>query len=239
MFLKIRKHLARWIYKEETFETHFNLPLKYRDSALLAVNERIIELPFIFSHIPTKAPSLKILDFGCARSWLSLSLASLGHRVAGIDLRDYPFHHPNFKFRQGNILELTETGFDAVISLSTLEHVGLNAYGASDDHSQLDQVVQKIYTLLKPGGLLILTLPVGKPSVDAFERSFAPEEVKDLMQEHSLKLDYEHYFRRKDALHWAPCTQAQIHSVANDLHARRMFGSGVNGIGCYVFAKKA
>jgi cyclopropane fatty-acyl-phospholipid synthase-like methyltransferase len=238
MFQKIRKHLARKIYQEANFETHFNLPLKFQNGSLVATNERIVELPFVFAHIPQGQPPLHILDFGCARSWLSLSLAAMGHQVLGIDLRDYPFQHPQLTFRQENILKLPSEKFDIVISLSTLEHVGLGAYGATYDPSQLEDVIDKIGALLKSDGMLILTLPVGKPSVDQFERSFAPDEIKHLMQEHALSLACENYYCRTDGLYWKPCPPTRIREVDNDLHARKKIGSGVNGLGCYVFLKK-
>ena len=78
MFLiisKIRKNIAKLIYNETNYETHFNVPIKYQYNKLKAVNERIIEYPFIFNQILTNKSPKKVLDFGCTRSWLSIALS--------------------------------------------------------------------------------------------------------------------------------------------------------------------
>jgi len=67
----------------------------------LIVNERIIEYPFIFQNLNLRKGS-KILDFGCWESKLSIELASLGFKVIGVDLNNYEFSHPNFKFIKGD-----------------------------------------------------------------------------------------------------------------------------------------
>ncbi len=126
---RIRRKLSRWIACDPRVEQFFTLPFRFFDQRGYIVNERIIEMPFIFSELGARPGKLKILDVGCTNSWLSISLASLGHEVYGVDMRSYSFSHPNLVFFQGDVLNLKETGFDAVVALSTLEHVGLGAYG--------------------------------------------------------------------------------------------------------------
>ena len=237
MHPKIRRNLAKIIYRETTFATHFNVPIKFDQREIKAVNERIIETPFIFSSIESDNNPKKILDFGCTRSWISLSLASLGHNVYGIDIRDFPFQHPNFIFKKGNILDFEIRNFDYIISLSTLEHVGLGAYGEEYDHQAFFKVIHKINWLLKPDGRFILTLPVGRPSSDQFEKSFSPNEILDLILTRGFYLVKENYFRRFDYIYWSPCSKEEIAGVSNDLQARKKGGSGVNGVGCYIFQK--
>lgn len=237
MHPKIRHKLAKIIYSETTFATHFNVPIKFDQREVRAVNERIIEIPFIFSAIEPGNSSKKILDFGCTRSWISLSLASLGHNVYGIDLRDFPFQHPNFIFKKGNILDFEIRHFDYIISLSTLEHVGLGAYGEEYDHQAFSKVINKINRLLNSDGRFILTLPVGMPSSDQFEKSFSPNEILELILTRRFFLVKENFFRRFDQKYWSPCSKKEIAGVSNDLQSRKKAGSGVNGIGCYIFQK--
>ena len=237
MLRKIRRTVSRLIYQQTTFETYFNVPLKFKHTGGMVINERIVQIPFVFSSILLKNETKKILDFGCSRSWLSLSLASMGHSVYGIDLRDYPFSHPNFVFQKLNIMDFQEQDFDYVISLSTLEHVGLGAYGEPYTQQALVDVVKKVHFLLKGGGTLLLTLPVGISSVDHFEKSFAPAEILDLVTGHNFHLIEERYFKRRPGTHWQPCTQEEIAVVSNIFEARNQFGSGVNGVGCFNFVK--
>lgn len=182
------------VYGNVSFETHFNVPMKFSKGKLKATNERIVEIPFVLSEVATAPPRLKILDFGCARSWISLSLASMGHDVFGIDLRQYVFEHPNFNFDKCDILQYRNKAFNYVISLSTWEHVGLGAYGEEYDEAAAMAVLQKMRNLLIPGGKLLLTLPVGKPSVDRFEKSFSPMEIKSILKENGFAMEKEKYF---------------------------------------------
>jgi len=234
-FTKIRRKLSKLIYEADNFEKHFNVPIKFWKKRVKVVNERIVEMAFVHSQI--QAESLKLLDFGCSWSWLSLSLASLGHTVFGVDLRDYDFQHENFTFYKGNILDFDEQDFDCVVGLSTLEHVGLGAYGEDYNPQVLSDVTQKIYKILKKTGVLILTVLVGVPSVDNFERSFAPEEIIELITQANFGLKKERYFYRRNGKEWLVCSQEAIRKVHNDFESRREYGSGVNGIGCFVFGK--
>jgi 2-polyprenyl-3-methyl-5-hydroxy-6-metoxy-1,4-benzoquinol methylase len=233
----IRQTLTRLIRRQISFETHFNVPIKFKHKGSIVINERIVEIPFIFSSISLDNHTKKILDFGCTRSWLSLSLASLGHSVYGIDLRDFPFTHPNFVFQKINILDLQECDFDYIVSLSTLEHVGLGAYGEPHSQQALVDVVKKVHLLLKEDGTLLLTLPIGMPSEDIFEKSFAPEEILELFSSHAFHLIEERYFNRHKGIDWRPCTREEIALVSNSLQERNKFGSGVNGVGCFNFSK--
>ena len=237
MLTKIRRNLAQLIYSGTTFDTHFNVPIKFDRNDVKAVNERIVEIPFIFSAIEHDNKPKKILDFGCTRSWMSLSLASLGHEVYGIDLRDFHFQHQSFIFQKINILDFEIRNFDFVISLSTLEHVGLGAYGEKYDQQALSKVVNKINWLIKPGGRFILTLPVGIPSSDQFEKSFSPDEIIELIVNGKFILSKGNYYKRFDHKYWLPCSKKEIAHVSNDFRSRKKVGSGVNGVGCYIFKK--
>jgi len=90
---------------------------------------------------------------------------------------------------------------------------------------------------LKGGGTLILTLPIGIPSEDIFEKSFAPEEIRSLHTGHGFHLVEERYFKRQEGSNWQPCTREEIAVVSNSLETRHEFGSGVNGVGCFNFVK--
>ncbi|PYI52116.1 hypothetical protein [Paenibacillus flagellatus] len=56
------------------------------------------------------------------------------------------------------------TKYSRIVSLSTVEHVGQHAYGENKigDREAPLFAIQKIYNLLEPGGLALITVPFGK-----------------------------------------------------------------------------
>jgi len=93
------------------------------------INERIVEIPFVIQNIPVST-DVKILDLGCMESSLPIHLASVGYNVIGVDMRPFPYSHPNFKFIEADIVNLPfpDEDFGAVSCVSTLEHIGLSFY---------------------------------------------------------------------------------------------------------------
>lgn len=155
------------------------------------VNERIVELPFAFGALSRLAPGARVLDVGGAESSFSLSAASLGYEVTVVDPRPLPFEHPALT---GVVARLDqwdppEEPFDAAFFISTIEHIGLGAYGEGGDgpgsagtEERADrQALEKVARLLSPTGLLILTVPYGRARVDELERVYDREELQLLL----------------------------------------------------------
>lgn len=145
-------------------------------------SERIIEYPLVFASLP-KSKS-KILDVGCRYSKLSIQLASLAHEVYGIDLFRYKMKHPNFTFIQGYILEppFKKNFFDVIISVSTIEHIGLSFYGEEGNPVGDHEAVRSIYRLLKPGGMFLMTVPFGVPRDTFWYRIYNCERLESLLK---------------------------------------------------------
>lgn len=115
--------------KDINFLTYFNSPIKYVRGEWY-VTEKIVEQACVLNDIALSGKGKRILDFGCTRNYLSLQCSSLGYEVVGVDLRKYNHTHPNFHSYQKDILEYNDvTGFDYIITISVLEHVGLGFYG--------------------------------------------------------------------------------------------------------------
>lgn len=152
--------------------------------------ERIIEYPLVFQYLDKNCRS--ILDFGCVEDLLPIHLASLGYNVTGLDFRPYPFTHPNFKVVQANILswDPPREEYDCVISVSTIEHVGLGGYGdpAKNDGDKI--AVAKLLAALKPGGKLIVSVPFGKPTIQRNMRIYNHNKLCELIP----NIEVERYF---------------------------------------------
>jgi SAM-dependent methyltransferase len=154
------------------------------------LNERIIEIPFVIDRLAQMAKSSRILDLGCMESALPLFLAGLGFQVTGLDFRRYPYRVPNFEFVQGSILDLPfEKGtFDAATCVSTIEHIGIGFYSDPKDNLSADRKgMLEIQRVLKPKGLLILTVPFGKALVNQQQRIYDHAGLARLLEGFSVK----------------------------------------------------
>jgi SAM-dependent methyltransferase len=140
-----------------------------RKSTILAY-ERPLEYLFLWSNlipllaVPEKVRSeVKILDVGGAESLLSKTLAELGFDTYVIDINDVDAGKA--KFIKANIFDydFPENMFNIIISISTIEHVGLPCYGQTIHDRDGDiKTMHKIYKWLAPEGIAIITLPYGK-----------------------------------------------------------------------------
>jgi hypothetical protein len=84
----------------------------------------------VLRNIPPEAST--VLDFGAVESMLPMTLAAPGRRVTVWDRRPYAFAHPLLSVVPQDLLSETPPGlgtFDIVISVPTIEHLGLDSYG--------------------------------------------------------------------------------------------------------------
>lgn len=172
--------------------------------------ERMVEIPNILANIPKK--SSKILDIGCRYSLLPLQLASLGHNVTGVDIHKYNGQHPNFKFVKGDFLKipLKANFFDLVISLSTIEHIGLGFYGEKKDKDGDKKAIQKVHKILKKGGVLLLTAPFGKPIDSSWYRVYNLKRIRNLLR--GFKIEQLSIYREVDG-RWIPSVIIEAEQV--------------------------
>lgn len=160
------------------------------------VNERIIEIPFAIQAVAGLARRAKILDLGCTESPLPLQLAALGYQVTGFDFREYPYQHPNLTFVQGDMTKLPfESGrFDAVFSISTIEHVGIGFYTDPKEVREADKnAMAEILRVLKPGGIFVLTAPFGVKTQTEHQRVYDQKSLEDLLG--SLRIEQRRYYK--------------------------------------------
>jgi len=172
------------------------------------VSERIVEVPFAMAALSRLERGARILDVGSAESTFPLSAASLGYEVTAIDPRPLPYSHPNLE-SHASLLEDWQAPaepFAAVFLISTIEHVGLGAYGervygspehgAGADAALLDRVRE----LLSPEGLMILTAPYGTRVLTELERIYDEESLSSLLA--GWEVLKRQIVVRRDALIW-------------------------------------
>jgi SAM-dependent methyltransferase len=206
------------------------IPDMASESIVVRMNERIVELPLIYS-LAAPQQGKRVLDFGCNESKFALELASLGCEVTGVDLERYRLEHPNLSFLQGDFLdaELPANSFDLVTAISALEHTGLSYY-SGDKGERADQlVVNKFFELLKPEGELIVSVPVGvEEEFPPYYRSYG-RAVYELFSQFELLNSY--FFSGKDrdatrenACYWSPCTEDEAFQQKNKLQGLSAVG---------------
>jgi SAM-dependent methyltransferase len=223
------------VNKPPTYSNYFNTPVKFLKQGWF-INERIVELAFVHKQIELDGKGKRILEFGCTRSNLALQLASLGYDVVGVDLREYTFTHPRLKFYKGDLMDFEDNeGFDYITAISSVEHIGLGAYGEEQRESTLYEITSKLSHLLKQGGKIIITVPFGRRYQDRFLRSFSHEEILSLFRSDNLKLITERFYRRTDFKFYEPANVEEAKEVYNSKGYRGP--TGVNCVGCFVWEK--
>lgn len=160
------------------------------EAHLRLVNERIVESPFAMAALWRLAPSARILDIGSTESTFALSAASLGFRVTAIDPRRVRYAHPNLDTYHGRFEDWdppAAEAFDAVFLISTVEHVGIGAYGqdsyggAGIGDGADRAMVERVRGLLAPDGILVLTTPIGTRGIDSLQRTYDEEALEKLL----------------------------------------------------------
>ncbi len=185
--------LVGWLYQKYG---------KNVSSADLLISERIIELPMLHQFLGSifRQPIGKILEIGHVASSAALELASLGFDVSAIDLRPYPFTHPNLKSIEGDFLKHDfNTEFDAIFSLSTIEHFGISKrYGGEDEKENTldEEAFSKISKLLKSTGKAIISVPYAKVFVSGiWFRVYTRDDIENKLNK-VFKIEEARYYRR-------------------------------------------
>lgn len=118
-------------------------------------NERTVELPIVMRAISTR-PGARVLEIGNV-------LAHYG--VAGHTVVDK--YEPAQGVLNQDVIDFhDDRGFDLIVSISTLEHIGFEE--EIDDPGKPRRVADHLASLLAPGGTAIITFPLGyNPHLDA------------------------------------------------------------------------
>lgn len=201
----------------------FNPPIAVEydehDQAFWAgTTERIVERTWILRQLSGFAPGAKLLDVGSNESTLALELASNGYHVTAIDVRPYPLLHPNLQVVQGDICDsgLPSDWFDGVISLSTIEHIGLGAYGDSRS-DLLATALSEIRRVLKPNGKLLITAPFGRSTVTELHRIFDSESLREVLT--GWEIETLEFGRKIDGKTWiSPVPEQAVNGLPSDLN---------------------
>lgn len=160
----------------------------------------IIEKNWILKRI-ANYPRGSVLDFGSGPSaGFGREFARMDFKVTCIDLKPPKFamSFSNLKYIQGDILAILmpEASFDIIVSNSSIEHAGLGRYGdivEMDQDLRIMQLFRRI--LIKPVGVMFLTIPVGIDTImKPYHRIYGKERLPKLLE--GWKIVAEQYWKK-------------------------------------------
>jgi SAM-dependent methyltransferase len=198
--------------------------------------QRLVEYPWVIDYLQTLDENSLVLGVGCAESLFGQELVLRRFRVVGLDFREPFFPNKYIKFVKGNALNigLPTNLFDAIFVISTIEHIGLDAYHQVVKDTEGDlQAIKEFTRILKKNGKLIITTPyIGSSAlhISAFERHYNRERLEKLIEHlRVLKEDYFYPYMTKRRLRWLKTSKTEIDSLP--------FQTNRQGIACLVLSK--
>lgn len=165
--------------------------------------DRDVEWAWSLAHL-LERPG-RVLDLGAGNGFLSLAAAFRGHDVVAVDLEpaSFRFTDERVEYRQGDFNEMSfePASFDQVLNCSTIEHFGLaGRYGSSEDEDADLVAMARLAELLRPGGTMVLTVPVGRDAVfRPYHRVYGSERLPRLLAPFRI---VEQSFRAKRGRVW-------------------------------------
>jgi SAM-dependent methyltransferase len=140
-----------------------------------------------FEKIVQQHPSNHI-DIGSHHKYVALLSKVLP--VTMVDIRPLSLPLESLNFKEGSILSLPfdDGSIESLSSICVVEHIGLGRYGDPLDCDGSKKAINELKRVLKIGGHLYISIPVGIESLTAFNagRIFSLEDVYKLL--HPLRI---------------------------------------------------
>lgn len=160
------------------------------------VDERVVEYPWVLARLGVPAaatPRARCLDAGSA---LNHGILVRRPELEGRELHVVTLApEANCFWRRGisylfadlRDLPIRDEYYDAIVSVSTLEHVGCDNTlfgdrGDSEVEGGADAAMKELWRILRPGGRLLLTVPFGRRRTDPAFRVFDAALLEELIQ---------------------------------------------------------
>jgi len=162
------------------------------------ISERAIEYPWVYKNIADLKES-RVLDVGAKEGLPTTDLLLENQNIVyTIDINASSSREKgNLIAVKGDIISTSfEDGFfDAVIVVSTLEHIGVaGRYGISDSNELGDfQAMREIFRVLKPEGRVLVTVPYGLGRSLPLNRLYGAGRIEKLFKD--FEIISRQYFR--------------------------------------------
>jgi SAM-dependent methyltransferase len=193
----------------------------------LSMDERVVEYPWVFGQLLPKSGA--VLDAGSAFNYrflldrMPFSLSSLTICTLAPEERCYWNRGISYTFDDLRASRFINETFDVILSVSTIEHIGLdNTMLYTSDTAKQEaspdgylNAVREFRRLLKPGGLCLITVPFGHAHNHGWFQVFNAamvQSILDAFKAQNSRVDYFGY-----------SSQGWSYTLPGTLHNARFF----------------
>lgn len=162
------------------------------------LDERVVEYPWIFERVQAAPRKERVLDAGSVLNfdrilepWRRLGLPPVSIVTLGYEGHASVSNEVRYEFADLRRLPYRDEWFPVVLSVSTLEHVGLDnaIYGAaaaavataSDPDREAGLAMRELHRVTSAGGTLLVSVPFGTRSNRGWFRIFNKEDLDRLI----------------------------------------------------------
>ena len=179
-------------------------------------SSRFIEYPWTLRNLHLSKG--RVLDVGCSGTLFSYELIMRGLDVYGIDVRDYPTKHPSLKFYQTDVRSnpFPDDFFNRIVAVSTIEHIGLGAYGEPKYNKGDLIVMTELKRILKKNGKILITLPFADRHYDLRSYRIYDERTLDHLTGNLLVEEEDFFIRTRWGWFKVPKEEAKKKSSFQD-----------------------
>jgi SAM-dependent methyltransferase len=185
-------------------------------------DERVVEYPWIASRVLAG----RVLDAGSTLNHLHV-LHALRPRMDELHIvtlapedESFPELGVSYMYADLRDLPFKDAAYDRVLSISTLDHVGLDnarfgahAPPATNPQPEVIRAVHELRRVLRPGGDLYLTVPVGRGDRFSWVRSLTLEELDELVEAFGASAVAKDFFRHTGPSGWVRAERDVIASA--------------------------
>jgi SAM-dependent methyltransferase len=223
---------AKWASVERALANVGAGPYGYDDAGL---DERVVEYPWAFERLAAlHTPGARILDAGSVlnhprllthcrrRGYAPLSIVTLRYEGSA-DVSD----DVRYEFADLRTLPYRDDWFSIVVSLSTLEHVGMDntGYGdsaaaSSDARLETIRALRELRRVTAPGGSALVSIPFGARANRGWLRVLDAQDLADFTGSTGWRLERLRVFRAA-AEGWRECSAEEARTAGYNDRFRR------------------